>query len=271
MSDSFDIRRLSSLINRQWISFGKIYIMSLGIAAGIIAAFYGYAIKEFFYNISADPSFIAGLLSFRPVVFIFLGLLFVTIIAGTYFSDLGQKPKAIFEIMIPASRLEKFITALFFSLIITIASYIVIFMIIDFGFVMYFRKLIASIPIQHQDGSSTVIADKVALLSTHDFPKHLPYFYFLPFLMSAIFLLGSIAFQNFQYIKTAISLIVYIAVWTISLVYLINALTRNTMSVSDSGFWNDELNIFRLILGIGILLTVVLWIVGFLRLKEKEV
>ncbi|KGE16190.1 hypothetical protein [Sphingobacterium deserti] len=271
MSDLFDIRRLMSLINRQWISFGKVYIMSIGIAAGVIAAFYGYAVKEFFYNFSAEPGFMKHLLSFRPVLFIFLGLLFVTIIAGTYFSDLGQKPKAIFEILIPASRLEKFITALFFSLFITMISYVLIYMVIDFGFVIYLRKAVASISLSDNDVANAAINSKVPFLSMKDFPARLPFFYFLPFLLSAIFLLGSIAFQNFQYIKTAISLIIFIAVWTITLVYLMNALTRNTMSVSDRGLWNEELNIFRLILGIGVFLTLVFWIIGFLRLKEKEV
>ncbi|TDS11681.1 hypothetical protein [Sphingobacterium paludis] len=271
MSESLDMRRLMSLINRQWISFGKIYIMSLGIAAGVIAAFYGYAVKEFFYNLSAEPGFINDLLSFRPILFIFLGLLFVTIIAGTYFSDLGQKPKAIFEILIPASRLEKFITALFFSLVVTIGSYIVMYIVIDVGFVLYFRNLAESISDSSSAVGHGVIDSKIPYLSMKDFPPQLPYFYFLPCLLSAIFLLGSIAFQNFQYIKTAISVIIYIAVWTISLVYLMKLITRDTMSVTDNGFWNDDLAIFRLILGIGIFLTVFLWVIGFFRLKEKEV
>lgn len=271
MSNTFVFNRFFALIGRQWISFGKIYLMAIGIAAGIIAAFYGYAIKEYYQALAYGVD-VQELLSFRPFLFIFLGLLFVTIISGTYFSDLGQKPKAIFEILVPASRLEKFFSALFYTALVCIVSYILVFTLIDLAFVSHLRSVSSSGTSWTAEGAGVkTVRDNLAYFHQYDIPKEFRYFYFLPLLLNAIFLLGSIAFRNFQYIKTAISLIAYIAVWTIALVYLMKFLTQGTASVGNGGWENNQSQVLSVVLTIGIVLSLLFYIIGFLRLKEKEV
>ncbi|GHE23411.1 hypothetical protein [Sphingobacterium griseoflavum] len=270
MSNTFHINRLFLLIARQWISVGKIYLMAIGIVAGVIACFYGYALYEFNAATAGSYYIPQGLLDFRVLLFIFLGMFFITIISGTYFSDYGQKPKAIFETLIPASRLEKFLTAIFYTVVACLISYIAVFLLLDFAFVSYLRTRTAALSAMAADDVGYVDRS-LAYFINLNIPKNAKYFYFLPFLFNAIFLLGSIAFKSFQYIKTAISLIVYIAIWSFLTVYIMKTLTEGSVSVQQHNFWEEEHRIFQVFLSAGITLAILLWGIAFLRLKEKEV
>ncbi|WDF67496.1 hypothetical protein PQ465_14450 [Sphingobacterium oryzagri] len=269
MSNTFHLQRFFSLITRQWIGFGKIYLMALTIAAGVIAAFYGYALYEFHEGISFSNVAYRDVLDFRVPLFPILGIFFVTIISGTYFSDYGQKAKAIFEVLIPASRLEKFLTAVFYTIIVSMVSYMIVYLLIDFCAVSYMRRQLISMA--YQEDGNTLLMDRFAYLTQYAIPQRMMYFYFLPFLFNAIFLFGSIAFRNFQYIKTAVSMIIYIAVWSFATIYLVKLLTRDSVWVQQHTFWQEENHVYQLICAIGFLLTGVFWGLGYLRLKEKEV
>lgn len=272
MSNTFHINRLLSLIARQWISFGKIYLMAITIAAGVIAAFYGYALYELFDRQSLGFVTSSDALDFRAPLFVLLGMFFVTIISGAYFADYGQKPKAIFEVLIPASRLEKFLTAIFYTVVLCILSYIFVFILIDVAFVAYLRSwVLDTVEVDQAQSLSEQLAKNLPFFVNYDVPKQAPYFYFLPFLFNAIFLLGSIAYKNFQYIKTAVSLIVYIAIWCFGVVYIMKTLTDGSISVQRDSFWQDENHIFQVFLLVGSLVTIIFWGIAFLRLKEKEV
>ena len=96
MSNVFNFNRLCALIRRQWIAVGKIYMMSIVIIAAIFIAFYGFSISMSYEDLKTNPQVMAGVLTFRQPLFYLLGLFFVTIISSSYFSDLGQKTKAIF-------------------------------------------------------------------------------------------------------------------------------------------------------------------------------
>ncbi len=268
MSNTFQTNRFLSLVLRQWIGFGKIYLMSLGIAAGVIAAFYGYALYEFRAAVDYIPS---ELHDFRIPLFIFLGLFFVTIISASYFSDYGQKSKAIFELLIPASRLEKFLTAMVYTIIVCLLSYIMVFWLIDFAFVSYMRSLATSSSTIHADEIKNIDHSLGYITAYYKPGERAKYFFFLPFLLNAIFLLGSIAYRNFQYIKTAVALIVYIALWSFGTVYIMKTLTDGSVTVGQNTFWHNDDHIFQLFLSVGVFVTLILWGIAFLRLTEKEV
>jgi len=69
MNNTFDFGRFSLLIRRQWINFGRVYLMALGIVLGIFIAFYGYnfarAVSE------GDHHAILNVLNFRPSIFLY--------------------------------------------------------------------------------------------------------------------------------------------------------------------------------------------------------
>ena len=271
MSNVFNFNRLCALIRRQWIAVGKIYMMSIVIIAGIFIAFYGFSISMSYEDLKTNPQLMASVLTFRQPLFYLLGLFFVTIISSSYFSDLGQKTKAIFELMIPASQVEKFLSALFYTIVVSISAYILLFFLVDLAFVSYLRSIGSSITTIQMEPGGQVVVDNWMYFFQIEKSKFLPYFYFLPFILNALFLLGSIAYQNYQYIKTAITMIIYIAVWIITFIYVMKLTTDNTIDIDNNNYFDEKIHSLQLVLAIGIFLTLIFWGLAFLKLKEKEV
>ncbi|MNU03878.1 hypothetical protein D3C72_2480680 [compost metagenome] len=54
-------------------------------------------------------------------------------------------------------------------------------------------------------------------------------------------------------------------------VYLMKTQTQDTVGTMDNNYWSDSNHIFALIGAVGVLLTIMIWAVAFLRLKEKEI
>ncbi len=272
MNNTLDFSRFARLINRQWIGFGKIYLMALGIIAGIFVAFFCYNINK--ATNSQDAHDISRMLSFRPYVFTIIGLAFISIVSSSYFAALGQKSKAIFEILIPASQTEKFVAALFYTVLLTTVSYFLLFYLIDLSFVSYIRTSYhSSETIYSHELKKDITVDQLNYFFQTPLPKDVYWTFFLPFLLSAVFLLGSIGFESFHFIKTAIVVVVYSFIFVFLMIKIMSWYTTDTMTVVTEGtaFFNDKVNGLKLICAGGIVVTLLLWGISFLRLKEKEV
>lgn len=270
MKTIFDFNRYTNLIRRQWINFGKVYLMTLGIITGLFISFYGF----FLWN-SLDAFNIAdirGMLDFRIFLFVIVGLLFVTIIASTYFSSLGDKSKAIFELLIPASAVEKFLTAIFYTFILPILSFCLLFFIVDFAFVSYERQLFADfIALEMSKSSDIKATDFFRYFFVMPFPSQLYLMCFLPVVLSSLFLLGSIYFSKFQYIKTMISLFIYLFVFVFMMINIMKWVTAGTIDIGSDSYFTTEINVLKIISLTGVVVAILVWFIGFLRLKEKEV
>lgn len=273
MSNVFNFNRLCALIRRQWINVGRIYLMSAVIITGIFIAFYVIRISLNYEDLKTNEQVMAGVLTFRQPVFYLLGLFFITIISSSYFSDLGQKTKAIFELMIPASRLEKFLSALFYTVFVSISAYIILFFLVDLAFVSYLKGFATAKSFTTETLASGEQVQRNNLLYFFQLSKFssLHYFYFLPILLNGVFLLGSIAYQNYQYIKTAISMIVYVAIWMLTFGYVMKLTTDNTIGVEGNNFFQKDDYTFQIFLVVGIILSLIFLGLAFLKLKEKEV
>jgi len=270
MNNTFEFSRFVRLLNRQWISVGKIYLMALGIIAGIIIFFYAFN----FRNLAEEDTYnnLTRLLNFRPFIFIVIGLSFISIISSSYFAGLGQKSKAIFDILIPATTMEKFLSAIFYTVIVPTVSFLLIYFIIDFGFVSYLRSnFTATTSHFSPELNKEIIVDNLNYYFLTPWPKQLYWFLYLPFLLSAIFLVGSIAFNNFHFIKTAITVVIYGLILVFSIVRVMIWLTRNTIETNSYSFFNDEINVLKIFCTVGIIVTILLWGIAYLKLKEKEV
>lgn len=269
MSNLFNATRFFGLIRRQWIGFGRIYLMSIGIIAGVIFGFYAVNLGSNYDGIKNQTAY--SLLNFRAPLFCILGLFFVTVISSSYFADLGKKTRAIFELMIPASQLEKFLVSLFYTVVVSIGSYLLVFYLIDLVFVSYLRSVGSVVVNEVQPSGETVSVDLWQYFFKVQYPEPAYYFCFVPILLNAIFLLGGIVYQNYQYVKTAIFLVLYCVVWMCLFVYLMKTQTQDTVGTMDNNYWSDSNHIFALIGAVGVLLAIMIWAVAFLRLKEKEI
>ena len=264
MNNTFNINRFGLLLKRQWLDFGKIYLISFGVLIGALTLFYAI-------NLTEDnlKQFSSNTLNFRYPLFLITGFLFMSIISSGYFMHLGQKPKAIISILIPASGTEKFLTAIFYTVIISIPSYLLCFYLIDLAFVSSIRETHTLTSSYTNYQGKNVIIDNVAyFFATETVSEFYPFCY-VPLLVNSVFLLGSIFFQNFHYVKTAISAMLFIVVWVTSIIYIMNKLTESTVWVGNQYLQSKGFSEI-LMAAVGIFLILVFWFISFLRLKEKE-
>ena len=258
MNNTFNIQRLGLLLKRKWLEFGKIYLITLAVALGVIITFYSFSLYGF---ITGDGPFHERSLGFRAPLFLIFGFLFITVIASSYFAHLGQKSKATIDLMIPASTLEKFLTSVFFTSLLGTVSFLLIFWATDFAFVSKIKGI--------SDGYS----NEAVYFFTSNKPKEFTSIFLItPFFLTSIFLLGSIYFNKYHYIKTAICWMIFSGIWTWIIVQTAAELFEGKIMINHNNDMSNpklwaEVGVFALIL----LLTVIIWIITYVRLKEKEV
>lgn len=265
MNNTFNINRFGLLLKRQWLDFGKIYLISFGVLVGILIFFYAITLNgEALKHISTNT------LNFRYPLFLITGFIFISVIASSYFANLGQKSKAIAIILIPASTTEKFLVAIFYTLFITVATYLLCFYLVDLAFISSIRKT-HSLTSSYTDYlGKKVVVDNIAYFSSTETVKGFYKFYYVPLLINSVFLLGSIFFQNFHYVKTSISVMALQALWVASTILIMQKITQNTVWVG-SQYWQNDENVFFVMGLVGLFLTFAFWFISFIRLKEKEV
>lgn len=263
MNNTFNIQRFGLLLKRQWLEFGKIYLISLVVVIGVDVAFY-------IFNLYPFTGFSSQTLEFRTPLFVLFGLLFITAIASTYFAHLGQKPKAIIDLMIPASTFEKFLGGILFTALLSTISFILIFYLTDLAFVSYMRNVFQDAEISQTAPS---LKENLAYFFVEQSQKShlLQPFYIAPLLMTSIFLLGSVYFNKFHYIKTAISLMIFCGVWTAIIAKSGKVFFENRVRNNDMPVVMDRSNMEFLMTLLLIVLTVIFWAITYVRLKEKEV
>ncbi|MGY4386530.1 hypothetical protein ACVWYN_003585 [Pedobacter sp. UYP24] len=273
MNNTFNIQRFGLLLKRQWLEFGRIYLITLGVAFGVIATFYTIAIWPSFKEV---PSYDIRL-NFREPLFLIFGFLFISVIASNYFAHFGQKAKTVIDLLIPASTFEKFVAAIFFTAILAVASYVAIFYLTDLGFVTKLRTIYSSIAtstsFDDSRGKFTVVKDNVDYFFNANRENLYPQLLVLPFFVTSVFLLGSIYFNKFHYIKTAISVMIFSGIWGYIVINTIEFLARGRHNKQDSVFSHGpdkDLALWLFALFISVL-TMIFCVITYVRLKEKEV
>lgn len=268
MNNTFNINRFGLLLKRQWLDFGKIYLISLLVIAGVLVA--SYAINT---NVPKRIQYLDAQnyfnMNFRIPVFLIVGMLFISIVASTYFAYLGQKSKAIMDLLIPASVFEKFLAGIFYTGIVSIISYLVIFYLTDAGYTAYINSQIDALKASNP-GSLEVKGARTFLTEIAPSQEVFNYFFALPFLLTSVYLLGSIYFNRFHYIKTTVSVMIFSGIVMYIISNVADIIAHNMVMINHS-YRNDKSDVLTIFLLITILLTVVFWTIAYVRLKEKEV
>jgi hypothetical protein len=272
MNNTFNIQRFGLLLKRQWLEYGKIYLISLAVLLGIFLAFYGFQYYTLtHYNTGA---FNRNPLVFRVILFLITGLIFITIIASSYFAHLGQKSRAIIDLMIPASTFEKLVASIFYTSVLSISSFLLLFYLTDLAFVTKLRSWY-----EHSGNNMFLDGKKVELAQMFPFFVHedngkdrFDAFFVLPFLFTSVFLLGSIYFEKFHYIKTAISVMIFSGIWTAIVAKAGQELFRNKIPIDgNTQIQHAKNGIETGMIFLLIALTLIFWAITYVRLKEKEV
>lgn len=282
MNQIFSLNRWLLIIRKHWSENQKKYTLGLLALTGIM-------IVWFIFNIIMQPyDAMDDTIQYGTY---FVGLFIVGCLYGsTLFSELSSKPKGINYLSVPASHFEKTLSALLYGVVVFFVCYTVIFYVADFIMVKianavsyaYWEK-------HHSDGQAFSPRKVVNVFWGNEragrVSINIAFLFILAyFAIQSAFILGSVYFEKFSFIKTALALI---AVFLFIIVFTNKVLG----SFTPSGSFNDGFSIYHLY-GTGdtdkiirlpewinsIVLFLlkyafapVFWIVTYFRLKEKEI
>ncbi|THU40896.1 hypothetical protein FAM09_01920 [Niastella caeni] len=275
MNSVFDLKRWSLYIGKHWNENKKRYLLSLGAIGGLLILWY-----SFLMLVNGDHPISRDIQAITYYVGLFLtGCLYASII----FNELSDGPKGIQFLLIPVSVLEKLLTAILFGVVLYFICYTVIFYIVDFPMVNLANSIAKTIA--EQEHRIPYPAEKIAnvFVSWKDGDNILVYFLLAYLSIQSIFLMGSVYFVRFQYIKTLVSgLVVFLF-----LMFFVHKVLGSFMP--PGGFFkpftvyrvfvsNESLSVHLpewistiLLFLIKYSFAPMFWVVTYLRLKEKEV
>lgn len=259
-SPTFSFKRLGLLIKLELAEKGKGNLMiSLLLWFLITALMTPLALSEQFNDI---------LLFFHALALFMILIFGGSLLTGNIFSQYGSTNTGISAIMIPASRLEKFLALLIPNLIIIVS--------LTLFFLWYHHWTI-------EFANEKILKDPFYEPLPQDM---LQYFISAHFIIQGIVALGSIYFRKLAYIKTAsifILLLFSATGYSVWYSYNITPTPSKAVAFPFSGWklWFYNLNTFykvnfpdniqMLIYLFPIFMLLSLWFIAYVRLKEKEI
>lgn len=277
MNAIFDLNRWLLYIGKHWNENKRKYLLSLGAIGGLQLLWFSFMLLV---N-QAEPMEISIQVATYYVGLFLTGCLYASLI----FSDLSEGPKGIHYLLVPASLFEKLLNALLYCVILYFIFYTLVFYVVDFTMVKVANGVMSSVA--EHDHSITYHAEDVANVF---YPKGYvgggAFIYILLsyFAIQSIFLLGSVYFVKFQFIKTLVAGLVVFLVLVFFVhkvlgsfmppggffepftVYRIFDATKGELSVQLPE-WLSSIMLFLTKYA----LAPCLWVVTYFRLKEKEV
>lgn len=274
MNQFFSFKRFSLLVAKHWADNKKRYGLS-------VVAFIGLLITWFVFTILTQLDSKPMGREVQTATYFFALFAVGTFYASQYFSDLGSRPKGINFLLVPASTFEKLLCGLLYSVLLFFVVFTASFYLVDVLIVSLAKTFSGTTGA----GGKPVVVNVFDIISMPFNADTTLNFLFFFFSVQAAFLLGSVYFEKYSFIKTIIS--GFVAGFTLFLfLYFFNEelLPRGDYA---KGFFtgyrvhmdgvNDRLvqipewigEVFRFLLMYA--LPPFLWIVTYYRLKEKQV
>ena len=211
MNQFFDFKRFSLLVLKHWADNKKRYTLSLLAYVGLLTTWFlfGLIIEGIpdGYGLPEEVQFVTFYFSLFAVG---------TFYASQYFSDLGSRHKGSHFLLVPASSFEKLLCSLFFSVIVFPLLLIACFYLVDVIMV----TIANSFSVNSTGQGKSIVANIFEVEFIRFNSKQA--IYLLPFFLSvqSLFLLGSVYFKKYNFIKTIITgFVIFIACFFI--VYII--------------------------------------------------
>ena len=269
------------LVARHWVENRKRYGLGLLAMGGLLVTWFGFimSVERFVPHDQFDQyaAYYCGLY--------FVGCLY----ASTIFSDLGSKAQGIEWLSLPASHLEKLLCAIFFCVLLFFISYTLLFYLVDIPMTRLANHFISS---GHRMYPGTLIRippnEVLNIFSGNGMPPMADDFKVLLlgfFAVQSAFLLGSVYFARYSFIKTTIAVLLVLLASVTFIMKGLQGHIPDPWRIDDLVRWVQYKNMFeqsgliRLPGGIDKILgflakfaaPFLLWIVTYFRLKEKEV
>jgi len=278
-SPYFSASRFGRLLVLHWADNRKRYLLAFPAMVGLLAIWQGFLISMNAY----DP-----LNENLQVITYYTGLILVGCLFGsTIFAQFGHKAQGIAWLAIPASALEKLLCGWLFALVLFFLLYNLVFYIVDIPMVGIANQLIEK---QHRMWSPgyPIPPDTVYYIfgkSSND-SEHDPFhgLLMLYFALQSAFILGSIYFERFAFIKTAIAVAIFIAVFMVVETRIVDPALPKGWERHPVLDWMTSPDTIRIRVvrispyistPLGYLLLygtpLMFWITTYFRLKEKQV
>ena len=258
MNNTFDIKRFGMLLKKHSLEHGKTYLLSAGVLTGLMFLVLG------FMSYSSNGHL---RINAQIPVFVFMSLIAGSIFTSIVFTELGDKSKAIPNLMLPASHFEKYLVAWLYSYVIFQVVYVGVFYLTD--------GIIVSM------GHHELEVDKV--INVFDTEKNDCWYAFVMYgFIHAFSFFGAIVFNKLHFIKTAMVFFACLILLTLINKPIVSALIPGDIKsipfqrldiYEHERYFNirgsdQMMNVSLYVLALVVLL---LWATTYSRLKEKEV
>ena len=282
MNQVFDFKRFTLLVAKHWNENRKKYLLGLVAMAGLLFFWYGFMLivddgQRIFENMQ--------------VMTYFFGLALTGCFYGSIlFAELSSGPKAMNYLIFPASHLEKLVCGLLYGVVLFFIAYTLVFYIVDIPMVMLGNSLHKS------NYPGEVVSQPAEIVNifwkpfSDDHPGTNPnphvLFILMYFAVQSAYILGSVYFPKFSFIKTTISLLLVALLLSLYLGKILQPLLPDgghyQSFTSFSVFENNDFNKQKIVSlpewttdTITFLLKFafapIFWVVTYFRFKEKEV
>ena len=277
----FHFSRWQLLVGKHWVEHRRRYLLSLLAIGGLLAVYFGFFIVMDAY-VPMDL--------FTQYAGYFVGLYFTgSLYASILFADLGTKKEALPWLSLPASHFEKLLCALLFGTVFFYLAYNLVFYLVDIPMVQWADNIIRShprnFPYSNQQIPPVSLFNILTAEGSPQPERDYRIFTLGFFAIQSAFLLGSVYFRSYAFIKTVVAVILFIVAFIVferGIIYplLPKSWDNNVFHWTERPY-NDEppQNEVRLtpVLERTIIiitlygLTPFFWFITYHRLKEKEV
>ncbi|HMI63618.1 MAG TPA: hypothetical protein VK518_22030 [Puia sp.] len=276
---SFRFSRWILLIKKHWAENSRRYLLSLLAIAGLQIAWYSFILAMDKY----DP-----LDTFFQYSAYFVGLYLVgCLYANSLFTALSSRKEGLGYLALPASQLEKLLCTVLFGVVFFFISFTLLFYLVDIPMVQFANHLIVKYPRFIPDTNQLIQPVKVYNIFTAEggmIPeKNFHTFLLGYFAVQSAFLLGSVYFTRYSFIKTVVYALLFMLVFVVFQSQILQYMLPDGWH-TDLTFWHKgdflagEEQIVRLsslteklfIYLAFFSLPPIFWVIAYYRLKEKE-
>jgi len=277
----FHFSRWRLLVAKHWVEHRRPYLLSLLAIGGLYAAWFAFTIAiDAYAPMAPNMQFMAYITGLYAVGCLYSSMLL---------APLNTKKDALPWLSLPASHLEKLLCTILFGVVLFFIAFNVVFYVVDIIMVQWSNTITFHHPRYFPGTTIRVQPVTVYNIFTADgapIPeKNFHIFTSLYFAIQAAFLLGSVYFTRYSFIKTAIAVLLFILGFAF--------LQRGVIFPLLPKGWNNEFldwarmsydggppdtevrvpkSLENVIVALGQFgLPLFFWFVTWLRLKEKEV
>jgi hypothetical protein len=272
MNQFFSLQRFSLLVSKHWADNKKRYSLSVLAFIGLLIGWF-----LFFLLVEKDAPMDKGM---QFITFLFSLFVIGSFYASQYFRELSSRAKGINFLLVPASAFEKILCSILFNFVLFFVVFVSAFYIADFLMVTVSNSFLDSSSPENKQGLINVFQEAKLPFDGTNTINLLAVF----FSIQAFFLLGSVYFEKYSFIKTVISgFLIFLALFFFIFFlfelmpnggYTSGFLTSFHIQTGDNQHylvsipnWIGKSLFYLLMYGT----APFLWIVTYYRLKEKQV